>query len=386
MRAKYIIVGIIATVLVFPIVMWLAWLGSPKTKLVIAIVDKTVLDKKGQEHISLTWVLNHQKITKTSRAPYTIQHDYFGFFPLDSSKFRLKGLERFTPEQIKRLSDDADVAYYTDTYGIYYNEWFRQGRDTERSGILYGGMSEKDIDFLESMSAKNKLIITEFNSIGSPTKPEIRTRFEQLFGMRWTGWTARYFDILDSTKNKELPRWLIRNYSRTSKQPWNFTKSGIAFVHFDERVVVLEDSTDLEQALPHIISNQAAQDEFSLPAKIKYPFWFDIIEPDKKINRVISDFKIDVNKSGADLLRKQGIPLAFPAAISRTAPGYRFYYFSGDFCDNPVTMGTSYFKGISYFKWLFYNTSDPTERSSFFWNYYKPLITEILQKENLIKR
>jgi hypothetical protein len=36
-----------------PLIMWLLWLFTPKTKLVAAIIDKTVLTKEGQEHSSL---------------------------------------------------------------------------------------------------------------------------------------------------------------------------------------------------------------------------------------------------------------------------------------------------------------------------------------------
>ncbi len=41
--------------------MFLAWVIWPKKKFTIAIIDKTVLKREGQEHISLTWVLNNQK-------------------------------------------------------------------------------------------------------------------------------------------------------------------------------------------------------------------------------------------------------------------------------------------------------------------------------------
>jgi len=128
--------------------MWLVWFLTPKTKLVTAIIDKTVLTTEGQEHISLNWVLNHERYTKTSSEPYTISHDYYGFFPLKDEKFKIKGLERFSPSQLKQLSIDADLVYFTDTYGIYNNEWYQQKNVTERSGKLYGGLSNKDMELL----------------------------------------------------------------------------------------------------------------------------------------------------------------------------------------------------------------------------------------------
>lgn len=358
--------------------MWLVWLCTPQKKVVTAIIDKTVLTRQGQEHISLTWMLNYHKFTKTTTKPYRPGSDYYGFFPLEDEKFRLKGLERFNAKQLARLSDDADIVYFTDTYGIYKNEWFLNNNTTERSGMLYGGMSKQDIQLLALMKSKNKLIITEFNSIGSPTHNATREHFERLFAMRWTGWTGRYFESFDTTRNRELPRWLINNYKRDNDNKWPFTKSGIAFVSNKDEVVILEDERHLNDPIPHISSSKYGQEHYNLPKSIKYAFWFDIIAPDLKINQQVASFNISINAGGKALLEKHGIPSVFPAVLAHNGPDYKFYYFSGDFCDNPISMTTSYFKGIGFFKWLFYNTSDPMERASFFWNFYRPMMTKIL--------
>jgi len=383
-RRKILI--ILVAIAAIPLLMWLIWLCTPKTKMVAAIIDKTVLTNQGQEHISLTWILNHQKFTKTSTKPYQIANDYFGFFPLGNETFRLKGLERFSSDQLKQLSEDADMVYFTDTYGIYKNEWYTQTNNTERSGMIYGGMSTQDIELLKLMKSKGKLIITEFNSIGSPTHLDTRRKFEDLFAMRWTGWTGRFFENLDSAKNKELPRWLIRNYKRDNNNKWPFTKAGIAFVNDKDQVIILQDSTELKTPMPHITSSAYGQENFELPAKIKYAFWFDVIQPDLKTNTQVASFTIDVNTTGHKLLAANNLPSVFPAVIMHRAKDYRFYYFSGDFCDNPISMGTSYFKGIDLFKWMFYDTSDPMERTSFFWNFYKPMVTKILEEEQKLKK
>src|SRR5437868_2098096 len=189
-KKKKILISFIL-VLLLPFWMWLAWWLTPKKKLTVAIIDKTVLDQRGQEHISLDWVLNQQRYTKNGSSLYKPIHDYFGFFPGRSDSFQIKGLERFSPGQLQRLAMDADLAYFSDTYGIYRNEWYKKTAVNERSGILYGGMSQQDIGLLKEMKSRHKLMIAEFNSIGSPTREEIRGQFEDLFGMHWTGWTAR---------------------------------------------------------------------------------------------------------------------------------------------------------------------------------------------------
>jgi hypothetical protein len=364
-----------------PLFMWIVWLCSPKTKMVAAIIDKTVLSKDGQEHISFTWMLNNKKLTKTATKSYDLTSDYLGFFPLENEKFNLKGLERFTPQQINQLSDDADMVYFTDTYGIYYNEWYGHKNQSERSGMLYGGLSIKDLDLLTQMKAKHKLIIAEFNCIGSPTSLGNRLKFEKLFGMQWTGWVGRYFESFDTTQNKELPHWLINNYKRENGNKWPFSKSGIAFLSNNDRVVILEDSTHLDNPLPQIYSNESGLKEFSMPEKIKYSFWFDIINPNKSINQPVASFKILANAEGEKILKSNGIPNTFPAVLMHKNSDYRFYYFSGDFCDNPISMTTSYFKGIGFFKSLFYDESKPIERASFFWKFYKPMMSNILDEE-----
>ncbi|HEY2582414.1 MAG TPA: hypothetical protein VGI43_11440, partial [Mucilaginibacter sp.] len=144
MNKKRLLQYSIYFVLLFPLWMWLVWFLTPKTKLVIAIIDKTVLDRGGQEHVSLNWILNNHRFAKTSTDLYHISSDYYGFFPGDDEKFRTKGLERFSTDQLKQLSNDADLVYFTDTYGIYKQEWYSQTASTERSGILYGGLSEQD--------------------------------------------------------------------------------------------------------------------------------------------------------------------------------------------------------------------------------------------------
>lgn len=375
---KKIALGLITLLFLTPFFMWMAWVFAPKKKLVVAIVDKTVLTSKGQEHISLNWILNHDRFTKTSKKPYKIDRDYFGFFPLKDEQFEIKGLERFSSSQLKQLSNDADMVYFTDTYGIYNNEWYKDGDLNARSGMLYGGLSNEDMELLRFMKQRHKLIITEFNTIGSPTNRKNREEFENLFGLRWTGWTGRYFENLSAGVNSEIPQWLINNYKKSHNNQWPFTKSGVAFVNDNNEVVVLEEGQHLKTALPYIISKEEAQHSLGLPSKMKYPFWFDVILPDIKINKVRASFKISANEKGMAELNKYNIPSVFPAVTSHTGKDYDFYYFSGDFSDNPISLNSSYFKGIGFFKGMFYDDRQPLERNSFFWNFYRPMVSNIL--------
>jgi hypothetical protein len=376
MRRKFFFT-LVLLVTLLPLWMWLAWLLTPKKKLVTAIVDKTVMSQEGREHASLTWILNHQKFTKTPSQHYTVSNDYFGFFPLTEEKFRIKGLERFSPNQIDQLSKDCDVAYFADMYGVYTNEWFAKTNITERSGIIYGGMSQQDIDFLKKMKERRKLIVTEFNTIGSPTPDAIRNQFQQLFGIEWSGWIGKFFNSFDTSINKEIPAWLIHTYAAQHNGKWPFKLSGIAFVSNDDKVVILEEGQHLNDPLPYIETGDYAQNNLELPESMKYSFWFDIVNPDTSRNEVIAEFNLAVNKKGAAELAQNGIPSIIPAVTMHKGNDYEFYYFSGDFCDNPISLTSSYFKGISSFQSFFYKPNDILERESFFWRFYKPMVTKI---------
>lgn len=375
---KRILKLLLLALVLSPVIMLLLWLVTGKRKLVVAIVDKTVLTSNGQEHISLDWVLNQEKFAKSNNQLYNKGEDYYGFFPGKDEKFALKGLERFSTSQLAQLSTDVDVAYFTDTYGIFKNEWYKQGDAKERSGTIYGGMSKQDIYLLKQMKANHKLIITEFNCLASPTQPVVRFEFEKLFGVKWTGWIGRYFHSFDTTVNKELPHWLINNYKRQNKGKWPFTKSGIALVNANDRIVILENKTHLRKELPFINATEEGQQHYGMPKKVKYAFWFDVVEYNPAFNHLLASFELDTNEAGAAELRKNNIPSSFPAVTVHINDDYRFFYFSGDFCDNPVETGSSYLKGIKWLSWFMYNTIDPGERKSFFWKLYRPLVTTVL--------
>lgn len=378
MRKKRLLLSLIVALLLLPVWMWLAWLLTPKKKMVVAIIDKTVLNPQAQEHISLDWILNHERFTKTKKDLYEPARDYFGFFPGLNDQYKLKGLERFSADQLKNLSSDADLVYFTDTYGIYKSEWYRGTPGTERSDLIYGGMSQEDMGLLEDMKARHKLMIAEFNTIGSPTPPLVRDQFEQLFGLHWTGWTGRYFASLDTTENKELPHWLVTSYKLEHGGQWPFQSEGIAFVNNNEKVVILAVATHLTDPVPSIESTDPGQLALDIPKSLKYPFWFDIIDPSSTQNEIAANFVIHTNGAGEAELRKNGIPSRFPAVLMHNGSDYRFYYFSGDFCDNPISLKSSYFNGIPAFRWLFYDVSDANQRVGFFWNFYRPMMNRIL--------
>jgi hypothetical protein len=375
MKKKRIIIAVLIAVFLLPLWMWLAWLLTSKKKMVAVIVDKTEMPN-GEQHTSFTWILNNQRFTKSKTHLYKNTNDYFGFFPLKNEKFRLKGLERFSTEMLEKLSNDADLVYFTDTYGVYKNDWYKKTR-AEGPEKIYGGMSEQDIQFLQMMKAKHKLIISEFNTIGSPTSENIREDFENLFGLKWSGWIGRYFSSLDKTNNADLPQWIVNNYQKNNNGNWPFRHAGIVFVNTDGEVIILEEGSELTTALPFIQANNFAQKKYGLPAQTAYPYWFDVMQFDSLLNKPIAEFNLKLSTAGKQILKKHNLPSRFPAILMHKNSDYQFYYFSGNFCDNPISMNSSYFKGIGVLNRLFYHSENVNNRRIFFWRFYRPLMTEI---------
>ncbi len=177
---------LIFLIALLPLWMWLYWLLTPKKEFAVAIIDKTVLNNSNQEHKSLIWILQHEKLVKKNKEFYIGSQDYFGFFPGDSGKYRIKGLERFNEPKLDQLVSDCDMVYVTDTYGVYTQEWHKLTVLGDRSSLIYGGLTEQDLYFLKGMNAAGKLVVAEHNTIGSPTTEMVRNQFENSFGIKWS--------------------------------------------------------------------------------------------------------------------------------------------------------------------------------------------------------
>lgn len=363
--------------LTLPFIMFISWVITPKQRLNVLIFDKTVLTEKRNEHLCFNWILKHQKITNIQGDYYKAETDYCGFFPLKNKKFQIRDFLKSDEPFIEKMSNFYDMVYYTENYGVYRNEWYLDTFRYAYSRKIYGGLDHKDFEYLKKMKEKKKLILAEFNFFAPPTSPEIRKKTEELFGLKWTGWTGRYFPSLALYNNKELPPWAIILYEKQYQKKWRFSESGIVLVNSDETIIVLENQTHLNDESPVIHTFPYGQKKFNLPVTMHYPYWFDITLATDTTNNIVSYYKLEVNHSGDSLLRKYNVPAIFPA-VFENKKNNRFYYFSGDFCDNPINDHFAFINGIGFFEMLALNTKEQYDRSHFFWLFYKPLIEKIL--------
>jgi hypothetical protein len=363
--------------LLMPLFSFLTWWFWPSRKINVVILDKTANEKTRAEHKSFSWILSYEKFRNAETGKlFRYYKDYFGFFPLEGTDYYIDDLGQLTKEQLDSIANKNHIFYATDTYGVYYDDWYGTQLLRERSSYLYGGLEENDLYLLKKMYELGKLTFAEFNTLGSPTKTYIVNDFAQEFGIKPTGWTARYFDFLDTLKYPELPRWIIKNYQKQYKKPWRFKEPGMVFVHEDGSIVITEYPQDKTFQMPVIETEKKFQKNFGVDKQVRYPYWIEIISADTSLE-VISNFRIYSTVSGDSILRANQIPRSFPATVRKKNVGH-FYYFCGDFADNPVKSHLYYFKGSPYMDFLFYNNRDISDRKKFFWRYYLPLMQEVL--------
>lgn len=365
----------ILIIISFIILTFSFWYFQPKKQLNIFILDKTVTDFSYREHAPFIWVLKNKNIVTPQKKLYSLE-DYYGFVPLnskDKEKYKIRSIRLF---EVLTMSDQLDMVYYTDTYGVFSSDLVDSGLYM-KPYLIYGGLNQNDYLLLREMKRKKKLIVAEFNLLGSPTSDLIKQKTQELFDFRWTGWTGRYFKSLKNIPMNQIPGGIINAYQNMYDKSWDFTNPGLVIINEDGRIVVLEEGSGINSAMPVIIPTEKAKKEYNLPSSQKYGFWFDIIQTSRN-NNVQAFFKLDVDSTGQKILKKYGLPDSFPAIIEHTSD-YKFYYFSGDFSDNAPVEWLSHFSAIPAIMSKI-RTGSVGSSNEFFWNFYIPLINGILEK------
>lgn len=366
---------------VTPLLSFMIWYLTPTSPLGVLVVNKTVPNNEYQEHQSIHWLLNHFKFTKQNGSAYDKSIDYFGFFPGNTSdESQINDFSSLSSNELEQLLQVNQLIYFADTYGVYEND-FNEAVMQGPSKKIYGGMDQNDINFLNEAFNQQTDIIAEFNTIASPTRKDVRFEFENLADIKWTGWITRYFDELDTLLNNDLPSWLVKAYLNQHDGIWGLAGPGMVFVHENGTLEILQFGKDFKSNVPNIVSTAKSQKKYGIPEIVKYPYWIDVILVSSDFE-VISYYDLLPTEAGIDKLRGMGVPRYFPAAVVKENGKGKFYYFSGDFADNPVSGSSFRFFGISKLWKMFLQAEDYSQRNSFFWNYYFPLMKNILDDAN----
>lgn len=372
MQKKLGIIFIIILCIIVPISFtFIQWQLKPAKYIDAVILDKTVPDATYREHKGLMWILNNLKIydIKTKR-PFNYSKDYYGFFPLSSEKYNINEL----PDSLGK----PDIIYITDTYGVYTDDFYKVNQNGTRSKLIYGGTTPEEIDKIKA-SLGNNVIIGEFNTLASPTDSTTRSKMEDIFGLKWTGWIGRYFSDL-SYNNNEIPTWMKNNYELQYEEKWSFKGKGIVLVNTSDRVIVLRKDIELGKDMNKIIFNNKSLKELKVKNAVDYYYWFEITTPNTGSD-VLANYKLDTTEVGKKVLSQYSLPSEFPAVVA-TNGKYKSYYFAGDFADSnstPKLYNNSALYNLNRISTL----NEDTNQNYFYWNVYYPMIKSIFS--NLTK-
>ena len=370
-----IVIIIVAVILALPVVNLVRWTFQTRKPMKIIIVDKTVPTLTREKHKSLDWVLTNDRIVKKeNKMSYSFRKDYYGFVPTRPLREHHWDRNEYRLADLPDLWTKSDAVYFTDTYGVTFNDWYQGISVSRKTRKLYGALNNTDNLLIKEMKDRNKLVILEYNAFDYPTADYESYRIQDRLGIKWNGWTGKYFSSLDTSekKNNNFPIWMTAMYRKQYKQPWKFSKEGVVLLK-DKAIVVLETGTTLKSAMPHIFTDSAYAKKYGVVPVVAFDKWFDIIDP--IANNVVSKFKIETTALGDSLLYENGLTNSFPAVIQEPTMN-RTYYFSGDFTTTNIPEWTSRFVGVDKLKGILYSSKiDDTRR--FFWLYYKPLIEGI---------
>ncbi|NSW93817.1 MAG: hypothetical protein HPY62_03805 [Bacteroidales bacterium] len=372
MKKPLIIAIILVLILILPFISFIRWSFQDKKPVDIVILNKTVPTPDRIKHKSLNWILNYDRfVKKAKKRSYSYKKDYYGFAPTRPLKEKGYTKKEYRLSEMMSLPDSVDALYIADTYGVFFNDWYAGINKSRKSRRIYGGLNQVDYLLINEMKNRNKLVVLEYNSFDYPTAEFQSVRTQEKLGLKFTGWTGKYFSKLDTT-SPDFPVWMTAMYRKQYSKPWTFKKAGIVLLT-EKNIVVLEEGTHLRNPMPFILTDTVNCRRFGVPPAVAFEKWFDIIEPLE--NNVVSRFRIETTAIGDTLLAANMLDNEFPAVIEDPV-NRRTYYFSGDFATNKVNFMISRMKGIDKLKGVLYSDK-PNDPRRFFWLYYRPLVTTI---------
>lgn len=371
-KSLLIVIIILAAVLILPLINHIRWHFQEKMPMDIILVDKTVPTLEREKHKSFNWIITNERfVKKEKKRSYSYVKDYYGFYPIRPLREKQWGRNDYRLTDLISMAEKNDAVYFADTYGVFFNDWYKGINRSRKSRKLYGGLNNNDYLLIKEMMDRNKLIILEYNSFDYPTAQFESVRTQERLGITFAGWTGKYFASLDTTR-QDFPIWMTAMYRRQYKQPWTFNKSGIVILK-EREIIVLEEGTHLKNSMPKIVTDEANCEKYSVAASVAFDQWFDIIDPLQ--NNIISRFNIETTPAGDTLLLNNFLFHEFPAVVQNPVTN-NIYYFSGDFAHTDLPVWTSRFMGVHKLKGLLYSDK-PEDTRRFFWLYYRPLVNGI---------
>lgn len=350
------------------------WATTPKKILNILVVDKTVSNYDRTEHKSLFWLLNNKRFVLPNSMAYNYKSDYYGFFPvdIDNEVFEFKSVRI---NEVDAFAAAYEAMYLADCYGVYSFEWYKEKKNIIRSQKIYGGLTQNDYLLMRKMLEKGKLVIAEHSLFGAPTNSLTRSKTESLLGVNWLGWAGKYFETLNVNEPNGPPEWMKNLYEAQHKGFWPENAEGIVLVSNDGLIELLQQGIHLKMAFPMLVSANDIQKKYGVTESIAFDQWFEFVNA--LGNEIVSSFYLNVNPEGQSVLNRLGLTSSFAAVIKGKNQNY--YYFCGDFTDNPCSMFTAKLAGGATLNGFFLNFTN-SQGAKFFRKFYSPLVENILNE------
>ena len=357
---------------------WACYRMLPEREIAVTVVDKTVPFENRIEHRSLFWLLDHYRVVKPGDGEgYHRDRDYLGAFPGPVPG----DPPAHTVELDAQTAAGADLLYLADTYGVYEKD-LESGAAMkaalERSPKIYGGLSVEEAEAARAALRRGATLIAEFNSMASPTGGRARELMEQAVGVRYTGWTGRFFPDLDD--EGDVPGWMRRDYEAEWEREWEFTGPGYVLVREGGGIEVLRSGEEAER-IGLTLERRQPVDPLLTGSRdgIAYPYWFDVVEA-RADGKVLASYLWHVTEAGARRLNARGLPTRFPAVVRRMSPGGgRAYYFAGDFADNPMRGRPVPLAGYPALRRFVEGARLMPSEQAFYWRFYVPMMRRLLE-------
>lgn len=364
MKTSRIIVVIVSILLIIPLAGHLFWLLKKPTSMDLLVVNKSVNRKSKNEFKSLAWVLNYHKIRKSDKELYDYTSDYLGYYP--DAPYEDIMIKSFRLEDLDTISRYYDGLYYLDNLGV--------NSESVTPADYYGGFNQNDYLLLKEMLGDNKLIVAEYNFFSSGTQDLVKYNTEQLIDIYSLGWNGKFFHSLERSRIIKTMGPAFINDWEEKNGDWNFRGEGILLIESSKnRVLILPREDYMNGKFPVIKTDSKICELYKVPESIGYDGWFEISYEGR--NQIVSEFDLNLNERGEDLLKQNGLNMKFPAVIKHQTSN--LYYLAGDFSKRNVFMGSSRMKGVNQLFHSFCNCFRKGH-SFFFQNYYVPLVSSIL--------
>lgn len=345
------VLGLSILIVMFLLIVVGGWYIKPTHNLDIIVLNKSVYSNENEiinhrKHYGLFWMLNQLRYRKPDNSKYDYKSDYYKDDNQNSKSFA-------------RIGRTPDILHISDTYGDEHNR----------------GLSYEEIASASTAYVNGATLIAESDVFSSTSEESIRGEIESLFGITYTGWAGRYFkDLGDFT---DLPEWANTLHETQYGRQWDYSGEGVLLASDSGELIVLEKNKDFNNKMLTISVKDEFENEFRCHTQNFYN-WFIIIASEFE-TQTIAKFNLDLNQSGQEKFKRVSDSTTFPAVVRTQGNLSPAYFFAGDFSDytGPKRFPSFLFSEKFY---QFFTYDRPGDTTSFYWNFYYPLMKTILQK------